>query len=118
VERLWGLPALTARDAAANDFRHLLAAEQPRDAPYTLPPPADSGFDCEDWRVPEDPHDDLEPVDPALRGFVQLAAIQQARLEPPARSRIANRMQAITTKGDAVRYLVEVAAKLRAAGLA
>jgi phospholipase C len=118
VERLWGLPTLTARDAAANDFRHLLAAEQPRDAPYTLPPPADSGFACEDRHAPEDPHDDLEPVDQTLRGFVQLAAIQEARLEPPARSRIADRIRTITTKGDAVRFLVEVAAKLRAAGLA
>ena len=117
VERLYGLPALTARDAAANDVLHLLAAEQPRDAPYTLPPPADSGFVCEGRRASEDPRADLEPVDPALRGFVQLAAIQEARLEPHARSRIADRAQAVTTKREACEYLVEVAAKLQAAGL-
>jgi phospholipase C len=117
LERLWGLPPLTARDAAANDFLHLLAAEQPRDAPYTLPPPADSGVVCEGRRASEDPQPDLEPVDAALRGFVQLAAIQEARLEPQVRTRIADRVQAVTTKGEACEYLVEVAAKLRAAGL-
>jgi phospholipase C len=112
-----GLPSLTARDAAANDFLHLLAAQEPRDAPHTLPPPADSGVDCEERRASEDPQADLEPVDAALRGFVQLAAIQEARLEPPLRTRVADRVQAITTKGEACEYLVEVAAKLRAAGV-
>ena len=119
VERLFGLPALTARDAGANDFLHLLSAEQPRDAPHTLSAPADSGFVCEGRRASAGSTEhDLEPVGPALRGFVQLAAIQEARLDPPARSRIADRAQAVTTKRDACEYLVEVAAKLRAAGLA
>jgi phospholipase C len=117
VERLYGLPALTARDAAANDVLHLLSAQQPRDSPHTLPPPADSGFVCEGSGTAQDPPVDLRPVGPALRGFVQLAAIQEARLEPQARTRIADRARAVTTRRDACEYLVEVAAKLRAAGL-
>jgi phospholipase C len=117
VERLYGLPALTARDSTANDFLHLLTAEQPRDTPATLPSPATSGVVCADPGAAPDPRDDLAPVDPALLGFVELAAIQHARLEPHARSRIADRVQAITTKGEACEYLVEVAAKLEAAGL-
>jgi hypothetical protein len=78
MERLFGLPSMTARDAAANDFLHLLSGEQPRATPATLPPPADSGFDCGSRLGPADPHAGL---DPALRGFVQLAAILEARLE-------------------------------------
>ncbi len=117
VERIFGLGALTARDAAANDFLHLLSAERPRPAPRTLPSPADSGFECGAGRFAEDPQENLEPVDAALRGFVELAAIQEARLERDNRFHIAERAQAITTKGAASAYLVEVAAKLRAAGL-
>jgi len=49
---------------------------------------------------------------------VQLAASKQARLEPQVRTRIADRVLAVTTNGEACEYLVEVAAKLRAAGLA
>jgi phospholipase C len=117
VERLYGLDPLTARDAAANDVRHLLSAERPRDAPRTLPDPADSGFVCGGRRRAAGQRSDVAPIDAALRGFVQVAAIQQARLEPHARSRIANRAQALTTKRQAADYLVRVAAKLRAAGL-
>jgi phospholipase C len=118
VERLFGLPPLTARDAAANDLLHLLSAEQPRhDAPYTLSPPADSGFVCEDAYASMEPQANLEPVDAALSAFVQLAAIQEARLEPHAEARVAARARAVTTRGEAVEYLADVSAKLRAAGL-
>ncbi len=44
VEKLFGIPALTARDAAARDFLSLLTLDRPRqDAPRTLPDPAVSG---------------------------------------------------------------------------
>jgi hypothetical protein len=47
IERNFGLDALTSRDAAANDFLHLLTLEAPRaDTPATLPAPADSGVTC------------------------------------------------------------------------
>jgi phospholipase C len=118
VERLFGLPSLTARDDAANDFLHLLSARQPRETPRTLPDPAESGFECGSGRLAHDPSDGLEPVSAALRGFVQLAAIHEARLEPQAKFEIADRAQAITTKAEASVYLVEVAAKMRAAGFA
>ncbi|TDV19579.1 alkaline phosphatase family protein [Paraburkholderia caballeronis] len=43
MERLFGMKPLTARDAAANDFLHLLSLAAPRaDAPATLPAPDDS----------------------------------------------------------------------------
>jgi phospholipase C len=118
VQRIFGLGSLTARDAAANDFLHLLSAQRPRHAPHTLPAPADSGFDCEARRVTaETAESGFELVDAALRGFVELAAIVEARLEPHATARIVEQAQAITTKADASAYLVKVAAKLRAAGV-
>jgi phospholipase C len=52
VESLFGLKALTNRDAQANDLNHLFSLGTPRnDAPSTLPDPADSGFRCEDDRL-------------------------------------------------------------------
>jgi phospholipase C len=45
VARLFGLPPLTHRDAAANDLLQLLTLPEPRrDTPATLPDPADSGI--------------------------------------------------------------------------
>jgi phospholipase C len=117
VQRLYGLSALTARDAAANDFLHLLSAEKPRDTSRTLPPPADSGFDCDARRATEEAQNSLKPVTPAVRGFVELAAIHEARLEPHARPRNLARAEAVTTMGAAREYLLEVALKLRGAGI-
>jgi phospholipase C len=118
VERLYGLPALTDRDAAANDLLHLLSAPAPRDTPWTLPAPADSGFDCDS--APRDAGEafaDLRPADRTLQAFVQLAAIQDARLQPDLRDRILDRVRAIETTGQACEYLAEVANRLRAAGI-
>lgn len=49
IEKLFGLPNLTNRDKAANDFLHLFSLDTPRtDTPTTLPNAANSGFTCED----------------------------------------------------------------------
>ncbi len=122
VERLYGLPPLTARDAQANDFLHLLSAQSPRETPRTLPAPADSGFVCAGDAATEAAtdaavDDDRRPVTSTLRAFVQLAAIQDARLRPEVRALTAERTQAVRTAGQARGYLAEVAARLRAVGL-
>ena len=117
VERLYGIPPLTARDAQANDFRHLLSAETPREAPRTLPDPAESGFDCASDERAEDTIDEAAVVPPAIRAFVELAAIQDARLQPHWRAEIAERMSAVDTMGEARDYLVDVATRLQAAGI-
>jgi phospholipase C len=114
VERLYGMPALTARDAHANDFLQLLSAGTPREAPHTLPAPADSGFVCGADAPVED---DSRPVSSTLRAFVQLAAIQDGRLRPEVRPMTAERIQAVQTAGQARGYLAEVAGRLRAVGL-
>jgi len=142
VERLYGVPTLTARDAAANDFRHLLSADTMRDAPLTLPAPADSGFTCGADQPVEraarpagapppprtplhdaygTPADETElaarPVSATLRGFVEIAAMQDVRLHPADREDVIQRVRAIRTLGDARTYIDGVATQLRAVGL-
>jgi phospholipase C len=115
VERLYGLPSLTARDAAANDFLHLLSADTPREAPRTLPAPARSGLVCEELhRAASDGGDRLTST---LGAFVELAAIVDGRLQPEARAQIAGRVQAIQTVSQATAYLMDVATRLAAAGV-
>jgi phospholipase C len=68
AERLFGLDAMTDRDAQANDVRHLLTRDTPRtDAPTTLPEPAESGWRCEGDPGPEPEPGPIE-LRPPLRG--------------------------------------------------
>ena len=70
VESLFGLEPLTRRDAAASTLDHLLSLEAPRkDAPISLPDPADSG-------IPRDQMDSAEDSS----GDGSLTAIQRAFL--------------------------------------
>jgi len=115
VERLFGLPPLTDRDAQAGDVTHLLSASEPREAPWTLPDPADSGITCADRAPRAEP--DHGPVPAALRAFVELAAIQDGRLRPDRARAAVDRARAATTVEAARAYLAEVAERLRAAGL-
>jgi phospholipase C len=140
VERLYGVPSLTARDAHAGDFLHLLSADVMRDAPLTLPDPADSGFSCGDDQpvdqeartagavaAPRTPLHDaygraaseaelaVRPVSATLRGFVEVAAMQDFHLHPHERDRVEQQVRAIRTLGDARDYIAGVAAELQAA---
>ena len=118
---MYGLPALTARDAAANDLLHLLSAGTPREAPEVLPAPANSGFECLEGplgQLPAQLTDDTRPVGAALRGFVQTASIVDARLRPELRTHLlAERTRLVDTVGQAREYLVDVATRLRTVGL-
>ncbi|MDH6126344.1 alkaline phosphatase family protein [Kitasatospora sp. GP82] len=136
VEQLYGLPALTRRDGLANTFAHLLTADAPRDAPRTLPDPAVSGFSCgEDAPGPGGPPlggppraagdaagaaaaeaADL-PLTATLRGFVQTAAIQEARLRPAEREQVGQRAGSLGTVGEAGQYLADVRGQLSGRGL-
>ncbi|MFB7912210.1 alkaline phosphatase family protein [Kitasatospora sp. NPDC056076] len=115
VERLFGLAPLTDRDARANDFLHLLSADAPREAPRTLPDPAESGVS---WKAEAaGPADPGRPVTATLRGFVETAAIQEARLHPQEHDRISRRAAGIATVADAEQYLSDITAQLGRAGL-
>ncbi|MFJ5926995.1 alkaline phosphatase family protein [Kitasatospora sp. NPDC092948] len=120
VERLYGLPSLTARDAGADDFRHLLSADTPRDAPLTLPAPHPPELTCGDDRRAGPPAPAAaadRPLTPTLRGFVQVAALHDARLHPAERERIAEQVGRFRTVGEAHAYLARVTSQLRAVGV-
>ncbi|MFJ2577996.1 alkaline phosphatase family protein [Kitasatospora aureofaciens] len=118
VERLYHLPSLTRRDAGANDFNHLLSAAEPRaDAPLTLPAPADSGFTCGDEGPVDRQASADRPISPTLQGFVQVAALHDARLHPAERDRIVEQLRSVHTVRDAHTYLSQVTPQLATLGL-
>jgi phospholipase C len=129
VEHLYGLEPLTARDAAAARFDHLLAAPAARDdAPPRLPDPAPSGVgECEEetWeqRLAGDlehmPHHLSGEPEAALVGFLHVAVARHLHLAaaldhdvPRAvereQDRVLSAVSGIRTKFDAVRLLRDV----------
>jgi phospholipase C len=116
LQELFGIPALTKRDAAAHDVTPLLKLEAPRVAPPTLPNPAYPPTPLIAQRaLPPD-----SPVNSrSLPGFLHLAmqrdiAMSGATLQPA----IVARVQAIKTRGEAAQYIQHVQANMRAAGQA
>jgi phospholipase C len=113
VLRHLGLPALTARDAAAQDLLGLLTRAQPRtssdDAPTTLPDPVQSPPPP---AAPPASAPDA-PLDPVTAGFVHLAAQTDLQLSAiPEQVHLADRVQGIDTQADALTYIGEVKAKM------
>jgi phospholipase C len=127
VEDLYGMPALTERDRHANTLSHLLSLSTPRkDAPTTLPEPANSGFHC------EDDSEDLRlgstsdaltrgdtgawsrPIDPVLGAFLHVAFLRDYHhANPLARSAIARKYLRITSRPQAVAYMQDVARRIQ-----
>ena len=102
LESLFGLPALTARDASANRLDALVTLPAARaDCPATLPAPAAAV---------------TRPDDSADRGnlpaILHAAMRQEITLAPERADEIARRVAAIGTRADARQYLDEVRAKI------
>jgi phospholipase C len=128
IENIYGLSPLTQRDARATNFSSLLSLANPRtDAPIALDAAADSGWSCGEAPVPSaaanpppagsagaQSEDTTKPITATLRGFVELAAIADARLHPAEKKRIRMRLMTLRTVGDAREYLAEIAPQLRA----
>jgi phospholipase C len=129
VEHLYGLDPLTARDAAAARFDHLLAAPSARsDAPLRLPDPAVSGVrDCGQETWEQRLAGDLEhmpdhlsgEVEAALVGFLHVAVARDlhlaatvdrsvARAADREEDRLLSAVRGVRTKFDAVRLLRDV----------
>lgn len=107
---------LTARDAAAQTFTHLLTLGAPRtggDAPPVLPEPANSQIPPPPAELA--PTDTSGPLDPAQAGFIHLAMLRHAAIEPGQASATRARATAIRNKGQAHRYLEEIRSKVKAA---
>jgi phospholipase C len=80
VERMWGLPAMTNRDAHARDLKSLLSLPTPRtDAPTTLPEAAAPEVDCSDDARAELRALSLSPTRPPAATI--LDPVTQARVQ-------------------------------------
>jgi phospholipase C len=116
LQKLFGIPALTRRDAAAHDVTPLLSLSAPRlDTPASLPDPVFPAARLLAQALPPS-----GPVDSrSLPGFLHLAMRRDVALsDPAAQPAIVARVQAIQTRGEAAQYIQQVEAKLRATGQA
>jgi phospholipase C len=128
LEALFGLKALTRRDAAANNLTSLLSLSIPRtDAPATLPAPAQSGLTVLPTFAGPDVLAGLAEQPPASRpldtvndgnlpGVLHAALRNDLDLSPPEQHpQIMARVSSIKTRAEAGRYLQQVKQKVRAA---
>jgi phospholipase C len=127
LEAIFGLNALTRRDAAANNLTSLASLSAPRgDAPTTLPQPAQSGFSLlPTFAVPEFLAEAVAPPpsrpadsvnDGNLPGVIQAALRSDLALSPPEqRAQILAHVSSLKTRADAHKYLQQVRQKIRAA---
>jgi phospholipase C len=122
LERLLGLPALTGRDAIANDLLHLISLALPRsDCPTTLNNPALPAMAAEAVAAPAVPSAvALQPVPNTgnLPGF--LGAMLKTELElssgtDPEKAAIISNFKEIKTRQDAQRYIEKILARVQAA---
>lgn len=121
VEAIFNIPPLTARDAAANNVSTLVTLTTPRDTPTTLPTPtvpsaSEIGTAVQQRAATAAAKID-EPVNTGnLPGFVHLAMRADKQISPPETyPAIHERVANLQTRADAIQYLQEVNAKLRAA---
>ena len=114
IEALFQLPALTKRDAAANNLTPLLSLGTPRtNAPSRLPDPA---VHVIPRIAPQAPAVEATVDSGNLPGFVHVAMLYDLELSPPsAKHDILARVQAIQTRGQAAQYMAEVQSKVQAA---
>ncbi len=125
LEKLFGLPSLTGRDAAARDLTALLSLATARDTPKTLPSPAASGVggcdpvSCFDQPVVPllttltRPFDSIDEGN--LPATVHVAMQHEIELFPTQVEQIRERVAGLETRADAAEYLADVRSKVRAA---
>ena len=122
LEQLYGLNALTQRDAQAENLNTLLTLTTPRtDCPTTLNNPAVSLMTKRAPMTPElQAMIDLQPVPekgnlPGVLAIMKKAEIELSAGTPVEHAAIAARFESIRTRGDARAYIAEVMQKVRAA---
>jgi phospholipase C len=127
LEAIFGLNALTKRDAAANNLTSLVSLSIPRtDAPATLPAPAQSGLTALPNFAGPDPIAGLAEQPPASRpldgvndgnlpGVLHAALRSDLALSPPEqRPQILAHVSSLKNRAEASRYLHKVKQKIRA----
>jgi phospholipase C len=122
LQAIFGLHALTARDAIAFDLTSLVSLSSPRtDTPTKLPEPANSGLPAAGPALAAMASPTaLPPTDSVdagnLPGFLHSALCTDLNLSPASnRVAILESFQAIRTRDDAERYLDKVEAKIAVA---
>jgi phospholipase C len=122
LESLFGMAALTARDAGATDVSKLITLKTARaDAPQTLPAPANSGAPLASLTAAAPtvmPATTTRPTDTVDQGnlpaVVHSAMQQDLSTSPPsARPAILSRVSSIRTRADAAHYMAEVQKKVQ-----
>jgi phospholipase C len=130
LEAIFGLTAITNRDAQANNVSKLVTLSSPRPAPETLPSPVSEGAQCP-FPNPSAPvmaalapnttgliARPLEsPNEENLPGFLNIAQRVDLELSPPQlRAGVtAKHRLSLSTRANAAAYLEEVRMKARAA---
>jgi phospholipase C len=117
LEKLFSLDNLTQRDRLAAPLNDLLSLSKPRDdCPKTLPKPAVSGVKCNlltefvSWI--ETYIGKSEDIDPALRGFVQIALLRELHDSSSKREELINKFSKIDGRNNAVKYMRRVRSTL------
>jgi phospholipase C len=120
LESLFGLDALTRRDAAANRLDALLSLSTARqDAPVTLPAPADSSKPARRPAAAMEAVTAARPAETVDEGSLPVvlhsALRQDLETSPPARRQaILTRVGEIKTRAEAFEYLNEVRQRVHA----
>lgn len=123
VEQLFGLPSMTARDAAANNFTHLLPSGAARtERPQTLnagrTSPPKPPMTAEELTALSQ-----EPIPESGNLIGILAVAQKTDIElssgtPVERAAIVAKVQTLQTRGDAQTYITQVMARVKALQIA
>jgi phospholipase C len=123
IEALFGINALTARDAKANSLHTLLTLASPRtDAPVALPTPsvsmagvaATAGMgETTDLTALRIQNPDATVDQGNLPAILQSALRQDIQISPENRDEILRRVSTIKTREQARQYLAEVQQKVR-----
>jgi phospholipase C len=115
VEALFGLPALTERDAKAASVTPLLQLSEPRETPTALPQPTAARAEIVSGPLPAE-RAAAPLTNGNLAGFLHVALRVELQMAPPEQHpAILARVGQLRTRGAALAYIEEMAARLNAA---
>lgn len=114
IERLFGLPAMTNRDASANSVLDLCTLSSPRtEAPERSMPPFAGGGGVDEGKPPLHQFIAAQPIPVGMVGYLRTALSLDLELSPQADAMA--RAQAVGTLDQAQNYLYEVKQRVAAA---
>jgi phospholipase C len=115
LERMLGLDALTARDADANDLRHLLTRTTPRDCPRTLVEPLKYPLPLQPAASLAAASESSLPKAGNAIGFLHVLLKAELALcgdDPALRAAAVAAFKALTTQSQACAYVARIKARI------